>query len=191
MRFCEAPEKCKYPVFSTDKITRKGYCKSHANKYRTDLDRRSIINKAMAKQERLNTKIRSLSDNDGNLDMVVKFMIKGELQEWFNYHMSINEKRCENCKTSLRHYNRLDWYGSQHHIIEKHLCPSVATNYDNHMVLGKWCCHGQFHSSYMNAQKMLCFPLAVERFQLFKDKIALNEVKNIPDCFLFETLINI
>lgn len=59
MRFCGF-DKCRQPVFGTDKKTGIGYCKSHQLK-RTDLDRRSIIHKAIDKQKRLVSKVRDLN----------------------------------------------------------------------------------------------------------------------------------
>ena len=55
MRFCF----CGSPVFGTDEKTRVGYCRNHQTK-RTDLDRRTILQKAVAKQGRVSTKVRSL-----------------------------------------------------------------------------------------------------------------------------------
>lgn len=187
MRFCEAPEGCKYPVFSTDKLTRKGYCQSHALRYRTDLDRRSIIQKAMEKHKQVGSKIRSLQNTTENQDVAVKNIVKSELKEWFNYHMANSPKICENCGKSLEHYKPIDWFGSHDHIIEKsgvNGCPSVAAELDNHCVLGKWCCHSQKHTSNFNLSKMSVFPLLKERFAKFGHLIAENERKKIPDCFL-------
>lgn len=171
MRFCEAPEGCKYPVFSTDKITRKGYCRSHATKYRTDLDRRSIIQKAMAKQKSLSTQIRGLSEPKDN-----------DLELWFRLQMNANERVCDNCGKSLTHYNDWAWRGSQNHIVDKsplNGCPSVATHPLNNNVLGMWCCHGIWHESFERQSKMPCFEKAKEKFQLFKSFIAPSELRKV------------
>ncbi|MEO7048896.1 MAG: hypothetical protein ABI091_26575 [Ferruginibacter sp.] len=187
MRFCEF-EKCKYPVFGTDKVTGKGYCRTHQTK-RTDLDRRSIIQKAIAKQGRLETKVRSLHSLPANKIMVAdkKYTQSNELKLWFYYHMNNSPKVCENCKADLSHYNEKDWYGSQDHIIEKsglNGCPSVSCVLDNHCVLGKWCCHSQKHTSNFNLSKMAVFPLMKERFSKFGHLISENELKKIPEIFL-------
>lgn len=133
------------------------------------------------------SKVRSLINTEANIEGIVSYLNKGELQEWFEYHLANSNKRCENCGVSLAHYNRLDLRASQHHIIEKsptNGCPSVATELLNHAEIGKWCCHSQLHTSNANMVKMPVFPLLKERFLLFKDKIALHEIKKIPDCFL-------
>lgn len=64
---------CGNPVFGSDKITRIGYCKSCQYK-RTDLDRRSIVQKAMAKSKEqpsssLKSKIRTLHSSEENREM--------------------------------------------------------------------------------------------------------------------------
>lgn len=179
MRTCEAPEGCEYPVFSTDKKTRKGFCKRHALKYRTDLDRRTIIQRAIAKEKALSSKVRGLA---------VENKKDNKLELWFLLQMNSNEKICDNCGKSLYHYNDNDWRGSQHHIVDKsplNGCPSVATNPLNHIVLGKWCCHSQWHTSFLNASKMPCFTRAKEKFQLFKSFISESELKKVNP-YLYE-----
>jgi hypothetical protein len=77
-----------------------------------------------------------------------------DLKEWFKYHMENSPKRCENCNANLNHLSNKDWYNCQHHILEKSLFPSIQSELLNHAVLGYYCCHGQWHSSYQNAQEM-------------------------------------
>lgn len=111
------------------------------------------------------------------------------LKNWFKFHMINSKMECENCGADLSHYNETDWKGSQHHIIEKsgtNGCPSISTELSNHGVLGKWCCHPQWHTSYANAEKMPFFKIAKERFKLFKDKIIESEKRHIPEIFLNE-----
>ena len=75
MRFCGA-DNCEQPVFGTDKNTSIGYCKGHQYK-RTDLDKRSIVQKAMEKHKDQKqahskevTKIRGLAKPANNDDKV-------------------------------------------------------------------------------------------------------------------------
>ncbi len=106
-----------------------------------------------------------------------------ELTMWFNY-FNVNAKReCENCEAPLTHYNQEDWMGSQHHILEKSIFLSVAGNLNNHMVLGKWCCRGQWHSSQMNAQKMECFEMAKLRVRKLIPLLTEEEKRRIPDMY--------
>lgn len=109
---------------------------------------------------------------------------KKALTEWFKYHMSHSLVECENCHLPLTDYDITSWHSSQHHIIEKHLCPSVMAELDNHCVLGFYCCHQQAHASYEKLSLMPVFPLLQERFELFKNKITPDEVKFIPDVFI-------
>jgi hypothetical protein len=159
MRFCEF-EKCKYPVFGTDKITGKGYCRSHQTK-RTDYDRRTIIQKAMAKQSALETKVRSLNSLPANKEQLIgKGFIKDEnLELWFRYQMQVSEKICDNCNKGLYNLNEKEWRGSQHHVYEKALFPSLKAHPKNHLVIGFYCCHGQVHTSILNLSKMNIFPI--------------------------------
>lgn len=116
-----------------------------------------------------------------------KYKENTELELWFRYHMVNSKRICENCGSDLSHYNDADWKGSQHHIIDKsgiNGCPSVSTNRLNHGVLGKWCCHSKWHTSYSNAIKMPFFKIAKARFELFKDQIKDSEKSKIPDVFL-------
>lgn len=102
------------------------------------------------------------------------------LDLWFKYQMTVNKKICSNCGASLEHYSENDWKGSQHHIVDKALCPSVAAHPQNHLVLGRWCmCHNQWHTSFDNSSKMKVFPLAKEKFKLFKNDIAEDELSKV------------
>src|SRR3990167_10740419 len=131
MRSCES-NNCCYPVWGTDKKTGKGYCKYH-QVLRTDRDTRTIFQKHMDK----------VKGKEIEID-------ETELQKWFADKMENSARFCENCRQSLQHYNEKDWHGSQHHILEKSLYPSVSTDPINHLVLGKWCCHPQWHTSWEN-----------------------------------------
>ncbi|HEY9342153.1 MAG TPA: hypothetical protein VIQ23_11260 [Hanamia sp.] len=80
-----------------------------------------------------------------------------DLKNWFKFHMINSKMVCENCGEDLSHYNENDWKGCQHHVLEKSIFHSVSTVLNNHVVLGKWCCHSQFHTSMLNASKMNIF----------------------------------
>lgn len=110
--------------------------------------------------------------------------VVAELELWFLLGMNTFPMICENCGKYLDHYTAWEWRGSNHHIIEKHLCPSVQSNQFNRAIIGYYCCHGQCHTSSLNLTKMPVFPILKERFLLFHDKIADHERVNIPECFL-------
>lgn len=76
MRFCEA-QSCTDPVFGTCKVTRKGYCRKHQT-LREDFDRRTILQKGMDKQKRLQGQIRSLGKQQANKELVAE-LSKSEL----------------------------------------------------------------------------------------------------------------
>ncbi len=171
MLFCSV-DKCSTPNFSKDKLTNKGYCKIHQNR-RTDYDKRTIVQKGIAKQKSLNSKIRGLNKPD------IESEYANKLSLWFKYQMQVSKRVCENCGASLHHYTENDWFGSQHHIIEKSLCPSVASHPQNHIVLGFWCCHSQNHTSWINMSKMACYEEMKKRFDLFKDDINPTELHKL------------
>ena len=91
-----------------------------------------------------------------------KYSADVDLKNWFKFHMINSKMKCENCGADLSSYNEKDWKGSQHHVLEKSIFPSVSTDLRNHVVLGKWCCHSQFHTSMMNASKMKIFNKCIE-----------------------------
>ncbi len=107
-----------------------------------------------------------------------------ELFNWFEEKMKTSEPRCENCGQKINKANIRVWRGSQHHILEKSLFPSISAHPLNHGVLGMYCCHGQWHTSWENAQKMPFFKIALERFMAFEKDIAPEERRKIPQCFL-------
>ena len=110
--------------------------------------------------------------------------IKKNLDHWFRFHMVHSKRVCENCGLSLAHYNQNDWFGCQHHVLEKSIFPTVAANISNHMVLGKWCCHNQWHSSYLNASNMKCFPRAKEIVRSLLPLLPPNELRKVNEVFL-------
>lgn len=83
-----------------------------------------------------------------------------DLQTWFRIKMNSAVKRCENCGKSLLHYNQEDWFGSQDHLLEKSLFPSLASHPENYLCLCKWGCHPQKHTSMLNFSKMAIFEKA-------------------------------
>jgi len=166
-----------------EKPTIAGRCKAyHYSIYR----KLKIIEKQKEKN-----KFRSLQHLPQNKVMLIDNGIKKntDLELWFRMQMQANDKYCQNCGKSLYHYNDNDWRGSQHHIIDKsplNGCPSVATHPLNHLVLGKWCCHSQWHTSFENASKMPVFSKAQEKFLLFERFIAPDELKKVNP-YLFQT----
>lgn len=106
------------------------------------------------------------------------------LEKYFMFHMKHSDMVCDNCGKSLRHYNAVDWRGSQHHIFEKQHFKSLEANLDNHLVLGKWCCHPQWHTNYQNASKMEAFKLAIPIIKKLYPLIPQNEIRFIPDEYL-------
>lgn len=107
-----------------------------------------------------------------------------ELCHWYEKQMKTSDRICQNCGMSLLFYNESDWRGSQDHVLEKSLFPSVAINMKNHLVLGKWCCHSQKHTSAKNFSEMSIFPKAIEIIQYLYPLLTQDEKRKIPEIIL-------
>ena len=93
-----------------------------------------------------------------------------ELDLWFKMKMRL-PKVCDNCGARLDRLNDKEWRGSQHHILDKALFPSVKTHDLNHIVLGFYCCHSQWHTSIENAKKMSIWGYAKRKVQMFIEEV--------------------
>lgn len=173
MRMCF----CGQPVFSTDKITRIGYCKSHSYK-RTDTDKRSIVVKAMSKAK-LSTPTPIKED--------VK-VEKAEMDLWFLQQRKLLTGICLNCGQPSEKNNEKYWKWSCCHILPKkkeYGFPSVATNMDNCLEL---CikCHTLFDRNWMTAAQMPVFNIAIEKFKKIYPFIAKSQLRFLPECLTQE-----
>lgn len=164
---CKAdPKNAKWPTMG---------CNGKNYKCLSDDEKQIIGNKIKVAQRNKNARLsaalkirKDTNDEDKNL-----------LTLWYKLKMNTSKKVCENCGADLSHYNEKDWHGSQHHIVDKALCPSVKSNPYNHLVLGMWCCHSQWHTSFLNASKMPIFKKAKDKFLLFKKDINPLEFKKV------------
>lgn len=108
MRFCF----CSQPVFGTDQKTLIGYCRNHQT-MRTDLDRRSIMQKAVAKRNRVSTKIRSLYTPSEDNELGSMQSLANDLDRVFSLYIRIKYAdengivTCFICDNPY-HYLRLD-----------------------------------------------------------------------------------
>lgn len=157
---------CIYPIFSHN------YCKFHQGK-RTDEKYKSRKSISQTHIEKMKEKV------NGN-GVVEKNEDEEKMNEWFLEGMKA-EKICDNCGKSLKSYNEKDWRGSQHHVLEKSLYPSVKTNPLNRLRLGKWCCHHVWHSSWERASQMRVFPKAIEIIKKLYPLLTRDERRKIPE----------
>lgn len=190
MLFCSV-DKCNYPNFSIDKVTRLPYCRMHQTK-RTDFDRRTIIHKAMDKQKALSTKVRSLQNDPNNLALLEeKGIVKNnELELFFLMRMNTCLPICENChaiKNDLKfELFKSRWKSCQAHLLPKRHFKSIATHPLIAMVLGSgfsgMCyCHDTYDSSWDAASKMPIWNEVCRRFLILYPSINPLEYKFIPD----------
>lgn len=190
MRFCQV-DNCNQPVFAQDKITRIGYCRSHQHK-RTDTDKRSIVQKAMAKQKEV-LKIRSLGSTEENKLVINQAAVDlNKMQAWFDMLAKVIDLHpyCENCNAFIP---RKFYRAATAHVVPKRKeygFPSVATHKDNFLVLGAGCgCHSKYDSDWESAAQMKIWSKAVEKFKLIYPFIAAPEKKNIPEVLRQEVLM--
>lgn len=94
----------------------------------------------------------------------------GEMDRWFIERRKEMTGYC--CECGKKSFKEDDKYykWSLAHIIKKSIFNSVSTHPNNFLELC-WLHHQEFDSSYENAQKMNCWSLAKERFEIMKPSI--------------------
>lgn len=179
MRLCT---KCKVqPVFSTDKLTGLGYCKSHTY-LRTDRDTRTPLQKALQKaklethvvmkelrfqppiKKRPGTFDETVLSNGDTGELIITPDLMGDF--WFKAECMIrNKPYCWECNDFLhKEYYR----AATAHIFPKSIFESVASNEWNYLVLGASCgCHNLTHRLDTFSQ-MKVFGTAINRFHKFE-----------------------
>lgn len=184
MRFCE----CGNPVFGTDKKTKIGYCKSHQYK-RTDLDKRSIIEKAMDKQKK-QPKRKAGWFNEGhvfNAEIIDNRIVelKKDLEQWFNDRHKEMKGVCKNCGGKTQK-GQVNYKNSVAHILPKAYFPSIATHPDNFIELCFYgeSCHTNMDNKTLDLIDMNCFDEIVEKVCKMYPSIAQEERRRIPKILL-------
>lgn len=122
---------------------------------------------------------------------------KTALQLWYGKIMKEEEAKCWNCGAEAvwlkQPKNQKKWHACIAHILPKAIFGSVATNEFNYMILFDdltfVCnCHDKYDDIYNSnlfaSIQMPVMKIARYRFNLFKDKIAPDEVRRIPSIFL-------
>jgi hypothetical protein len=168
MRFCE----CGQPVFASDKKTRIGYCKSHQWK-RTDTDKRSIIQKAIAKNalKKDMPKVRSLIvPGDFKKIKMVYYNHDEELEKWFDDVAKIIDAN-PFCWETGDFISKADYRSATSHIFPKSIFKSISTHPLNFLILSPR--NGSHDKTHRldSFSKMKIWPLACERFLKFEHLI--------------------
>ncbi len=126
MRFCNATN-CEQPVFSTCKISKKGYCKSHQH-LKENFDSRSITQRGVDKRKkeqqntRLRNNVRSLHTEDIMEGMSRNSLIQ-DLDKYCSLYVRIRDAdkdgmvRCFTCYTT-KHYTLMQ---AGHFISRSHI----------------------------------------------------------------------
>jgi len=154
---CNAPN-CLLPRFSG------GYCKRHGY-LKVSKPKREPVDRNLFKRE--------VKAPENNYD----------LNKWFEEKMK-SDHICENCGKSLAGLNNFEWRASQHHILEKSKFDSLKAHPLNHLVLGFYCCHGQWHTSMLNASKMPIFSKAKKIVLELLPLIPKDEIKHVSSYYL-------
>jgi len=184
MRFCY----CGSPVFGTDKKTKIGYCKSHQFK-RTDLDKRSIVSKALDKQKSKPRKAGWFNEDEiDNEPIIVEHKKSGnaELQRWFEDRRKEMTGICDNCGGKTSKNDDKYYKFSIAHILPKAYVKSVATHKKNWIELCHFNngCHNSFDTHMLDLIDMNCFDKIVERVAEMYPSIAKEERRRIPAILL-------
>lgn len=186
MRICVVGG-CVYPVFSTDKITRKGYCKSHQY-LRTDTDKRSIAQKSMEKARRSEVAKRTYDSPRAGL------FVRGEVPQsiepvegieqwaWFEERRKEMTGICKHCGGKTCKDDNDKFHFSLAHILPKAYFPSVATNEYNCLELCFWNknCHGNMDNKILDLIDMNCFDEIITKFLIMYPSIDKKERRRIP-----------
>ncbi len=108
---------------------------------------------------------------------------KQRLEDWFLFHMKYSARICENCGKDLKSLTDKEWRGSQHHVLEKSVFKSIATERFNHIVLGFYCCHPVVSSLPSKITEMSVFKKAKKIVNDLRPKIFFQEIRRIPEYF--------
>lgn len=135
-------------------------------------------------------KVRSLMNTDENKFLQNQAAENFQaLQNFFAEAAKIIEKHpyCQECgKFIPQKYYR----AATAHVLPKRKeygFPSVATHFDNFLMLGSGCgCHQKYDRTWEEAATMKVFPLAVVIFLKLYPLLTQEEKKNIPEVFLQE-----
>ena len=174
MRICE---RCNNPVFGTDKKTRIGYCKTHQY-LRTDLDKRSIVQKAMDKAKKEPKRKSGWFDIKKQEEVLqveepkykTSVQVVKEMDAFWKYAEGVIAKKpyCWECGDYI---SPNDYRAATAHIFPKKKFESIAANKWNFLVLGARCgCHEKSHRLDLFSQ-MKVFPTAINRYLKFGDLI--------------------
>lgn len=105
------------------------------------------------------------------------------LGSWFKDQISIMPLICENCDSFLNHGAIWGPQSYVAHIIPKKLFESVMVHPMNRLFLCIDCHTNYDRSTSDEIVKMKYWPLAIERFNSFKNLIDPSEVSKLQECF--------
>lgn len=185
MRFCEK-DGCNQPVFSTCKISRKGYCRSHQY-LKESFDRRSITQRGIDKHKEEQKKRPKGWFNEEFIADQAGFEAAAEEQEsdiwlWFKRQRKYMKGVCEHCGGKTERDNDKTFHFSIAHLLEKSKFKSVATHPENWIELCYYgnSCHTNFDNKMINLIDLNCFDSVIDKFVKIYPHIAADEKRRIP-----------
>lgn len=187
--FCDI-DNCNNLSFRTDKNTRKHYCSNHWRQYSTDIDKRSITQKALSrgkienkpqKEPRFPKLIQTPTEQNIIEIRPVSAPIQVDyslnqmgMDSFWKYAENVIIKGGSKCWECGDIISRSDYRNSTGHIFPKSIFLSVADNIYNFVVVGNRCgCHHKTHTLSTFSQ-MSIFPTAVNRYLKFGHLITEN-----------------
>ena len=181
MRTCSV-NNCEKVVWGTDRITRLGYCRSHQYQ-RTDLSRKTIMQRAIEKQKGIKSKVKSLEELPENKKLMDD---KKEMDEWFKDRAKELTGFCKHCGGKTTKGNLKYERYSICHILEKKNFKSVKTHPLNFIELCYFnnSCHSQMDNKMIEMQDMKCWEEIQSKFEKMYPLISKDEYRFIPDVLI-------
>lgn len=99
-----------------------------------------------------------------------RFVVDDVLEKWFLERRKEMTGFCVECGKRSFKDNNDQYKWSLAHILKKSIFRSISTHPSNYLEMC-WLHHQEFDSNYENAQKMNCWSLAKERFEIMKPSI--------------------
>jgi hypothetical protein len=175
MKFCNAPN-CNNPVFG------KGFCRNHQYK-REDFDKRSIVQKAIAKHKEKKQFIAP-----ERLDKVFENVINAiEPQwEWFKERRKLMTGICQHCGGKTCKDDDAKFHYSIAHVLPKAYFKSIATHHENWIELCYYgnSCHSNYDSHMIDLTELNCWSSVIDKFIAMYPSIDKSERRRIPNVLL-------
>lgn len=211
MRFCEAPN-CNNPVFSTCKISRKGYCRNHQY-MKESFDRRSIVQRGIDKHKEEQKKRpkgwfdESVLESETSLpksfippkwmedesnDIVTpyrSFNPNTPMGRWFLSQRPKMKGICQHCGGKTMAVDKeadTKFHWSLAHLFPKNHFESIKTHEENVIELCYYSpsCHTNYDNLMIPITQLNCFDEVVRKFVILYPLMTREEKRRVPPVLL-------